>query len=351
MTELAISKINKRAIFPHGSQKRFLLKAFSNLNLSYIQFANKIKVHPRTLNDWKREKYSIPVNILKKISNVAKVEIPKNIKIKDPFWYVYKGAKIGSKAGALACFKKYGSYGGDPEYRKKKWYEWWEREGKFKSKIIISKPVREPKYSQEVAEFTGIVMGDGGLTKNQLIITVNSRDDKEYAFFINKLINRNFGVPVSIYYRKGQLAMSLAVSRVRLVKFCKNKLGLKIGDKLKQGLDIPEWIKKNRTFKIACIRGLMDTDGCIFNECHIINKKKYCYPRMSFVSASIYLRVSVFNILKELGFTPKMRNNRSVQLENRKDIIEYFDLINTNNPKHRKRFELAFGGVGSGYPK
>ncbi len=63
----------------------------------------------------------------------------------------------------------------------------------------------------------------------------------------------------------------------------------------------------------------MDTDGCIFNECHVINNKKYCYPRLSFVSFSWQLRLSVFKILQKLNFPPKIRNNRSVQLEKRKD--------------------------------
>ena len=80
----------KRVIFPPGEQRQFLLKALQNLNLSWALFAEKIRVHKRTLNDWKREEYSTPLNIVKKISRIAKLEIPEDIKIKEPFWYVYK---------------------------------------------------------------------------------------------------------------------------------------------------------------------------------------------------------------------------------------------------------------------
>lgn len=120
MTELSRHNFPKRIIFPPGQQRQFLLKAVENLNLSWLLFANKFGVHKRTLNDWRREEYSMPLDVAQKISRIVKVKIPKNIKVKEPFWYVYKGAKIGSKMGAIACFKKYGSYGGNPEYRKKK---------------------------------------------------------------------------------------------------------------------------------------------------------------------------------------------------------------------------------------
>ena len=82
------------------------------------------------------------------------------------------------------------------------------------------------------------------------------------------------------------------------------------------------------------------------SKCHKIKQKVYSYSRLSFVSASLPLRLSVYQGLKNFGFSPKIRNNRSVQLENRAEIIDYFDKIGTNNPKHRNRFEKFIGGVG-----
>ena len=93
---------SRRVIFLLDEQRQFLLKALQNLNLPWASFAEKIGIHRRTLNDWKREEYSIPLNVVKKISKIAKVKTPKNIEVKEPFWYVYKGAKIGGKMGAIA---------------------------------------------------------------------------------------------------------------------------------------------------------------------------------------------------------------------------------------------------------
>ena len=349
MAELLKKNYEKRVFFSSGRQKYFLSKARKNSNLSWILFTEKVGVHKRTLNDWRREKYSMPLDVVRKISKIAKIEIPKNIKIKEPFWYVYKGAKLGGRLGAIACFKKYGSYGGNPEYRKKKWYEWWEKEGKYNNNLTsVTKSIREPRKSIDLAEFAGIIIGDGGITKNQVIISLDPKTDREYVSFVTNFLTKLFGVKPSIYSKnKGVSVVKIAISRVKLVNFCRS-IGLKVGNKLKQGLDVPDWIKEKESFKISCVRGLMDTDGCFFVERHKIKGKIYSYPRIAITSYSKNLCDSVFTILEELGFSPRIRGGRNVQLENIAEIKKYFKLIRTNNFKHKRKFETFLEGCESG---
>ena len=59
---------------------------------------------------------------LKILCKKTGLKFPSDIKLRDKYWYVTKGAS----RGGVAALKKYGRVGGDPEYRKKKWYEWWE---------------------------------------------------------------------------------------------------------------------------------------------------------------------------------------------------------------------------------
>ena len=347
MPELLMYKFPKRVIFCPGIQRQFLLSAAKSSKLSWSLFADKIKVNKRTLNDWKREKYSLPFTVLKRISRVAKVKIPNDIEIRQPFW---SSKKAGEVAGRLV-YQKYGIIGGNPEIRKQRWLEWWNKTGRFNpNKYFIAKEITIPKKNTELAEFVGIMMGDGGITKRQIVVTLNHKTDRLYSIFVKNIIKKLFKIKPSIYSRKDESVVSIVVSRTRLVAFCKS-LGLKVGNKLRQNLDIPGWVKKNKSFKVVCIRGLVDTDGCLFKECYRIKKKKYCYPRLSFASSSKRLRSSVFKILEELGFSPKIRNNRYVQLENREDIVKYFNLVDTNNPKHKSKFMSISGGVGSGYPK
>ncbi len=340
MSESLKKKYPKRVIFPSQKQKNFLFEARKKLDLSWFLLAKRLGVHPRTLNDWRREECSLPLNVFQKILNIAEIKKPENVKIKDPFWYVHKGAKIGGKKGALACFKKYGSYGGDPEYRKKKWYEWWEKEGKYKSNIIgIVKPIKKPDFSEKLAEFVGIILGDGSIGKSQISITLHSEDDKEYSDFVVNLIKKLFNVYVGTYYEKDAKATSYNISRTELIHFCIEKLGLKQGNKIKQQVDIPDWIKQSRLYSIACVRGLVDTDGCVFNHCYRVNGKEYNYKKLAFRNHSRPLILSVFRILKDCGLNLRMAQRNDLRLDRIKDVENYFKIIGSNNPKHLKRYK------------
>src|SRR3989344_308793 len=302
----------QRVKFDTGKQKEFIKLIERKLKLSSTKIANLVGISSRSFRDWKREKYLMTLKSINILSKKAQVPMPKDLEIKNQFWYTQKGGYLGG----LAVYKKYGIVGGNSENRKQKWYEWWEKEGRFKKHPIIgiTKPITKPKPSPQLAEFAGIMIGDGGMTKNQIIITVG-RVDEDYSYYIEKLLKRLFSVRVSRYYLKNSACISIVVSRRELVLFCNQVLGLKIGNKLKQNLDIPAWVKGTLNFEINCVRGLIDTDGCIFNEVHKIKSKTYSYKRLNFTSYSPQLRQSVFNILNKLGLEPRMRNNKAVQVE------------------------------------
>lgn len=334
-------KYTERAHFRrHGQQKRFLEKAVSVLGKTKSQYAQTLGVHPRTFSDWTREQYSLPLNIFRKISKHIGPPVP-HVRIRAPFW----NALAAAKKGGVAHYNKYGTVGGDETFRKKRWREWWGRTGKYdQTKWFLTRPIGKPRKSTRLAEFVGIMMGDGGITERQVKVTLNRVDDKDYVRFVAREMSQLFGVTPSIVPVRGKLATNIIISRTKLVQFCIT-IGLKKGNKLMQGLDIPEWILKNERYAKACVRGLIDTDGSIFNECHTIRGKRYCYPRMSFVSASPDLRRSVLIILRKNGFSPTLRNNRSVNLERREDIVRYFRQVGSHNAKHIRRFEKFAGGV------
>lgn len=326
----------KRAIFKRGKQKEFLAKIKNKTNLTWPSLANYLKISNRTLTDWKREKFSMRLDAVRNLCKIANIQLPKNIKIKNPFWYVKKAAL----KGGLAVYKKYGQIGGDLEYRKRKWDEWWKNKGKYKKHpfIGVALPIKTPKQSNHLAEFVGILMGDGGISKNQVTITLNSEDDKEYTQFVIKLIKKLFGVMPKIYPEKIYHANNIVISRINLVRFCVEKLGLKIGNKIKQQIDIPLWIKKNKKFKIHCLRGLIDTDGSIFTHRYKINGKLYLYKKLDFSSMSQPLRQSVYEIFKSIGLHPRMAQNKSVRLDRIEDVKKYFYIVNSHNTKHLKRY-------------
>jgi hypothetical protein len=68
------------------------------------------------------------------------------------------------------------------------------------------------------------------------------------------------------------------------------------GPKIDQSIRVPIWIKENRRFTIACLRGLIETDGSIYRD--------RGYPMVMFKSASAGLAEDVHVMITSLGFKP-----------------------------------------------
>ena len=326
---------SKRVKFPRNEQRNFLFLAKRKLVISWREFAVMLKISERNLSDWKREKITLPLNIVKLIRKRTGIRLSKNVKLLSPFWYTKKGAR----KGGLIVAKKYKIIGGNPERRIKKWREWWEKEGKFRKHPILNKslPVKKPGCCAKLAEFIGIMLGDGGISQRQVSITLNRETDKEYIKFVRKMLKNLFGVSPSIYPDPNSKADALVISRTELVNYLTQKLGLKIGNKVKQKIDIPKWVKQKKEYQIACLRGLVDTDGSVYKHKYTIKEKVYCYQKLSFCSLSPSLLFTVFEILKNLGLKPRICKDKEIKIENTQNVRKYFETVGSNNKKHLKK--------------
>lgn len=324
----------KRIIFPEGQQQIFLSKIFEKISLK--DAAVVCGTSERTLRDWKREKFSMDATVAASLCEKVGIAFPREVELRDRYWYVTMGASAGGKA----LMKKYGKVGGDEEYRKKKWKEWWNSEGHLKPHPhCLPRDIRKPSYSEYLAEFVGILLGNGGISEYQIIVTLHAQEEKEYAEFVHSLIKDLFNVSVKIFYRQKYSVVNLVVSRVELVRFCVTALGLKKGNKVTQQIDIPFWIKEREHYSIACIKGLIDTDGSIFTHRYKSKGKEYTYKKMLFTSHSEPLRQSVYIILRKLNIKARLDNHHNVWIDNQLDVRRYFRIISSHNLKHLKRYQ------------
>lgn len=187
-------------------------------------------------------------------------------------------------------------------------------------------------------------MGDGGITDYHVDITLNSEDEIDYSNFIINLIKEIFKIEPKIYFRKNKKAMTISMHRKLMTNYLV-EIGLKRGDKIKQDLDIPNWIMINDDYSKACIRGLFDTDGCFFIHKYRSKNKIYFYPKVSFTSMSKPLILSVARLLKKYDMYGRInKQHNSVNIDNQKDVARFMSLIGTNNPKNKARIELRRRG-------
>jgi hypothetical protein len=332
-THNEIMPTQSRIRFPGGKQKSFLDSAIARCG-SVIILAEFLAISPRTVRDWRREKFLMSYAAAINIGEAYDIPLPNDGVIEDEFWYVKKGAR----AGGLASFAKQGGQIGDPVVRKEKWLEWWERTGKANSHFPFHPlPFTKPEKSEKLAEFIGIMMGDGGMTKAQATITLHHIDDLEYSDFVMSLIAELFGVTPTITHRPKESVNIIRISRVGIINHL-HELGLPIGNKIKQSFDIPIWIKENGKYMTNCIRGLVDTDGSIFTHTYFSSKKFYSYKKLSFASASPPLRESVLAFFRNSDLYARITRGIDVRIESKIGIQKYMNLIGTHNPKHLKRY-------------
>ena len=196
------------------------------------------------------------------------------------------------------------------------------------------KKVSLPKPSKNLAEFIGIMLGDGGINNPwQATVSVNWLADRIYADYISDLCYSLFAVRPSIYKRKTTNTAVIRLSSTSIVEYLV-KLGLHRGDKLKQGLAIPDWIMQRKSYKMACLRGLVDTDGCIYAHKHRVRGKEYKNIGLTFTSHSPELISQVATILAEANIMPHITSKQVEIRLYRADAIEkYLKVFGTSNPR------------------
>ncbi|MES2668221.1 MAG: LAGLIDADG family homing endonuclease [Patescibacteria group bacterium] len=208
------------------------------------------------------------------------------------------------------------------------------------------KLVTLPEPSIALAEFFGIMMGDGGINNPwQANIALNAVADKKYAEYVSRLCVGLFGFAPSSIKRKTHQAIILRLSSTTVVDFLVEH-GLCRGNKLKQGLRIPTWILENERYRVACVRGLMDTDGCLYIHKHTVAGKPYKNIGLCFCSFSLELIEQVNAIFEEFGIIPHISNQgRSIYLYKASAVARYLEVFGTSNERVSSVYE-EFGGVG-----
>ena len=208
---------------------------------------------------------------------------------------------------------------------------------------MVEKKIRVPKLNSKLAEFVGIMLGDGNIYISkkshvyQIKITSHSITDKIYLKeFVKPLVEKLFGLKAPIYPEKGKKANSLRLTSKKLVSFLL-LIGLKEGDKIKNKVIIPRWILKKDKFTQACIRGLFDTDGTVFFHNKRSHRKSIGFKNYN----QKLLRQVRVNVLR-FGLHPTQITNKNVFYLSRQSEIKLFiKRIGFSNCKHLSKCKMS----------
>lgn len=250
-----------------------------------------------------------------------------------------------SQRGRLGALRRYELYGnpGTPEGRSKGGRHACQffrlhPEIAGQSSFNALKPIQVPHRSVALAGFIGIMLGDGGIrSRYQFTVSFNKKTDREFAGHVARLIKRLFGIACNTAKRKGAQAADLVVSSVSAVDFLL-KQGLVAGNKVRQHVDMPAWIKHNAEYRKACVRGLFDTDGSLYPHRYKVNGTWYEYLKLDFTSCSKPLLNSVQDILGLLGITSSLKGVH-ITISAQRDVNRFLAVVGTSNSKFVDRWK------------
>jgi len=324
------SLYNKKAVFSSPEKQILWMKKVS-AKVSVLEMANLCGCSTRTIRSWKAAESKMPYSKLVILANAALICIPR-VSLIDRYAHTSQAGLLGS----AALLKKYGRIPIDEKVRRQNWQKWFDTGGKESISKHFTKNITVPDKSEALAEFVGIMLGDGGLGQFQVTVTLHSVDDLAYGVYVAKLIQKLYGVKPRSYFRKDVHAYSVILARKLAVQHLVG-IGLKIGNKVKQGTGVPSWILNNKKYSKACVRGLMDTDGSVYFHKYKVNGKEYNYKKLCFSSASAPLRENMKFMLCRLGFSATS-SGTNVRIDTLVDVASYMKVVGTSNPKHLKRY-------------
>jgi len=363
-----------RVLLSKKSNKRFfefLKKEKSCKNLR--ELALRLKIPFKTLEKWRYQDLYIPEKI-----------IPTNLKFlkiiykREDNWGNIKGGKIGGKKNNEFIRKELGEERYSELMRQKGekvkntlWKRFEKRElikkaidGKIKKreseskdlelknnkfftnkKVILDnrgikfsradqiKNIKLPlEMNEELAEETGIHLGDGCLsTKNYFSVKCNKKEEK-YVMYFFKLYKKIYGIELKLMQLKS--VSGFEIYSKAIFEFKNKTLGISYGNK-KERIEVPKMIidTKNKGIYCSFIRGLFDTDG------HVYITKRY-YPKISITIKSKKIMQQLYKILRKMGFIPTLYR-WTLTLNGTIMLNKWIKEIGSNNPKNIEKLRRA----------
>ncbi len=154
-------------------------------------------------------------------------------------------------------------------------------------------------YKGTLAYIIGVAIGDGNLSNpNGRAVRLRISCDTQYPKLIEKISSA-----IQVICPTNKVSFVLKkTARCGDISCYSNTwpelLGWNVGAKYDQNIHIPEWILKNKKYSIECLKGLIETDGAVYMDRD--------YPAVIFTSIIKSIADEVFEVIKKLGFEPKM---------------------------------------------
>ena len=216
--------------------------------------------------------------------------------------------------------------------------------------------------SCELAEFLGIMTGDGYMNKygkyfSLLEIAGDSNLDNHYlTTHVTPMIKSLFNLEPSVFFKKNENSMYLRLMSKGLNAYLES-IGFKNGKKGQ--ISVPSWVCEDEEYMLSFLKGLADTDGSLV----LLNRKQKkfkFFPRIQITSISKPLVVELkkwFDSTELVSYITEERRRLEykgetkthlvlkIELPGRKNLNNWMKLIGFRNKRHLDRYKRYKDGA------
>lgn len=183
-----------------------------------------------------------------------------------------------------------------------------------------------PKRSAKLAEFLGIMLGDGHVAHFQTFVTLGTKE-LHYVRYVQALMQSLFEVKATISLKKSG-HREVYIGSTLITKWLK-KQGL-VSNKVRAQVGVPKWIMTKKNYMRSFARGFFDTDGSVYNLRYGI--------QISITNKSAPLLIALQDMLRKLGYRVSETSAYRIYITKQEDVERFFKDIAPANAKHRRRF-------------
>ena len=228
-------KINltQRVIIEKSALKKLIFSAKHDTDFTWHEFESKLDTNRGTLrNTYTKENRTISYQLFQELCNLAKIPISEQNSliqgVRNKGWqYQYMGTLGGRKRGEMLRYK-----------------------------------ITKPEISTKLAEFAGIIYGDGYLSPKiyTIQVSLDLNVDYNYSMYITSLVKDLFNINMRVYDLPLHGLRIVRINSKSLYEFLASQQFVNEDGKKR----VPSWVLRNEDYLKAFIRGLVDTDGSMY---------------------------------------------------------------------------------------
>jgi hypothetical protein len=181
--------------------------------------------------------------------------------------------------------------------------------------------------SIDLAEFFGIMLGDGHVARYQTFVTLGTKE-YNYVCYVRALMTSLFKVPATICRKKNGYH-DVYIGSVELAGWLLSQE--LVSNKVEAQVGVPGWLYEKKAYMRVFLRGFFDTDGSIYKLRHGV--------QLSFTNKSVPLLLALQAMLRGLGYRVSELSADCIYITKRDDVERFFAEIQPMNAKHQDRFE------------